>query len=105
VGVLDKILRAGEGKVLRKLEGITKAVNAIESDFVDLTDAELRELTEEFRERYAQGESLDDLMPEAFATVREASKRTLGQRHYDVQIMGWCGTALGKYSGDAHGGR
>ena len=95
MGVLDKILRAGEGKVLRKLEGITKAVNAIESDFVDLTDAELRELTEEFRERYAQGESLDDLMPEAFATVREASKRTLGQRHYDVQIMGGAALHLG----------
>ncbi len=95
VGVLDKILRAGEGKVLRKLEGISRAVNAIEADFVDLTDDELKALTAEFRERYAAGESLDDLMPEAFATVREASKRTLGQRHYDVQIMGGAALHLG----------
>lgn len=95
MGVLDKILRAGEGKVLRKLEGIAKAVNAIESDFVDLTDEELQALTPEFKERYAQGESLDDLMPEAFATVREAAKRTLGQRHYDVQIMGGAALHLG----------
>jgi len=95
VGVLDKILRAGEGKVLRKLDGIAKAVNAIESEFVDLTDEELQALTPEFKERYAQGESLDDLMPEAFATVREAAKRTLGQRHYDVQIMGGAALHLG----------
>jgi preprotein translocase subunit SecA len=95
VGVLDKILRAGEGKTLRKLEGIARTVNSIESDFVDLTDEQLRELTDEFKERYAQGESLDDLMPEAFATVREASKRTLGQRHYDVQIMGGAALHLG----------
>jgi preprotein translocase subunit SecA len=95
VGVLDKILRAGEGKTLRKLEGIAKTVNSIESDFVDLTDEELRELTDEFKERYAQGESLDDLMPEAFAAVREAAKRTLGQRHYDVQIMGGAALHLG----------
>ncbi len=95
MGILDKILRAGEGKILRKLEGIAKAVNAIESDFVDLTDEELRDLTREFKERYAQGESLDDLMPEAFATVREASKRTLGQRHYDVQVMGGAAMHLG----------
>jgi preprotein translocase subunit SecA len=87
VGVLDKILRAGEGKTLRKLEGIARTVNAIEQDFVDLTDEELRALTEEFKQRFAEGETLDDLMPEAFATVREAAKRTLGQRHYDVQIM------------------
>lgn len=95
VGVLDKILRAGEGKTLRKLEGIARSVNAIEQDFVDLTDEELRELTDEFKQRYAEGESLDDLMPEAFATVREAAKRTLGQRHYDVQIMGGAALHLG----------
>jgi preprotein translocase subunit SecA len=95
VGVLDKILRAGEGKVLRKLEGIVKAVNAIEEDFVSLTDAELRALTEEYKERHAAGESLDDLLPEAFATVREAAKRTLGQRHYDVQLMGGGALHLG----------
>jgi len=95
VGVLDKILRAGEGKVLRKLEGIVKAVNAIEDDFVNLTDAELRALTDEYKQRHADGESLDDLLPEAFATVREAAKRTLGQRHYDVQLMGGGALHLG----------
>jgi preprotein translocase subunit SecA len=93
--VLDKILRAGEGKTLRKLEGIAKAVNAIEEDFVSLTDAELRALTDEYKQRYADGESLDELLPEAFATVREAAKRTLGQRHYDVQIMGGAALHLG----------
>ncbi len=95
MGVLDKILRAGEGKVLRKLEGIVRAVNAIEEDFVHLTDEELRALTDEYRERLAAGETLDDLLPEAFATVREAAKRTLGQRHYDVQIMGGAALHLG----------
>ena len=93
--VLDKILRAGEGKILRRLQAISNAVNAIEEDFVDLTDEELRALTDEYKERYANGESLDDLLPEAFATVREAAKRTLGQRHYDVQIMGGAALHLG----------
>ena len=93
--VLDKILRAGEGKTLRRLEAISRAVNAIEDEFVDLTDAELRALTDEYKERYANGESLDELLPEAFATVREAAKRTLGQRHYDVQIMGGAALHLG----------
>ena len=93
--MLDKVLRAGEGKTLRRLEAITRAVNAIEEDFVDLTDEELRALTDEYRERYAAGETLDELLPEAFATVREAAKRTLGQRHYDVQIMGGAALHLG----------
>ena len=87
-------MRAGEGKILRQLTAIMKQVNAIEPEFEKLSDDELRAMTAEFKERYAAGESLDDLMPEAFATVREASKRTLGQRHFDVQIMG--GAALHK---------
>ena len=95
MGVLDKVLRAGEGKTLRKLEAVARAVNAIEDDFVALTDEELRALTDEFKARYADGESLDDLMPEAFATVREAARRTLGQRHYDVQIMGGAALHMG----------
>jgi preprotein translocase subunit SecA len=95
VGVLDKILRAGEGKILRKLHGIADAVNAIEQDFVSLSDAELRALTDEYKKRYADGQTLDELLPEAFATVREAAKRTLGQRHYDVQIMGGAALHLG----------
>ena len=95
MGVLDKVLRAGEGKTLRKLEAVARAVNAIEDDYIALTDEELRALTDEFKARYAEGESLDDLMPEAFATVREAARRTLGQRHYDVQIMGGAALHMG----------
>jgi preprotein translocase subunit SecA len=78
----------GEGKVLRQLKRIADQVNSVEEDFTALSDAELRAMTGEFRQRHANGESLDDLMPEAFAAVREAARRTLGQRHFDVQIMG-----------------
>lgn len=93
--IIDKLLRIGEGKILRQLETIAKAVNAIEDDFVKMTDAELQGMTEEFRARLEKGETLDDLMPEAFAVVREASKRVIGQRHYDVQIMGGAALHLG----------
>ena len=92
VAILDKILRAGEGRTLKRLEKIAEEVNACESSIQALTDDQLRGKTEEFKSRLASGEDLDDLLPEAFATVREAAKRTLGQRHYDVQIMG--GAAL-----------
>lgn len=92
---LDKILRAGEGKMLKKLERITAQVNALEPTMQELSDSELRDLTEEFRRRYREGESLDDLLPEAFAAVREAAQRTLGQRHFDVQIMGGAALHLG----------
>src|SRR6266545_805268 len=78
--------------MIRRLKAIADAVNSIEDDYTELTDAELRELTDKYRERLADGETLDDLLPEAFATVREAACRTLGQRHYDVQLMG--GAAL-----------
>ena len=93
--ILDKLLRIGEGKILRTLEGISQAVNAIEADFTAMSDAELQGMTDEFRERLSKGESLDDLMPEAFATVREAARRVLGQRHFDVQIMGGAALHLG----------
>jgi preprotein translocase subunit SecA len=86
--IIDSVLRAGEGKILRKLKRIADQVNSIEEDFVALSDAELRAMTDEFRQRHADGESLDELLPEAFAAVREAARRTLGQRHFDVQIMG-----------------
>ncbi|HEU5108015.1 MAG TPA: preprotein translocase subunit SecA, partial [Micromonosporaceae bacterium] len=92
MSILEKVLRAGEGRMLRRLKAVAAAVNSIEDNYTDLTDAELRALTDEFRERYADGESLDDLLPEAFATAREAARRVLGQRHYDVQVMG--GAAL-----------
>ncbi|MFD0310737.1 preprotein translocase subunit SecA [Streptomyces sp. NPDC059517] len=95
MSVLSKIMRAGEGKILRKLHRIADQVKSIEEDFVDLSDAELRALTDEYKQRYADGESLDDLLPEAFATVREAAKRALGQRPYDVQIMGGAALHLG----------
>ncbi|HEU5455773.1 MAG TPA: DEAD/DEAH box helicase, partial [Nocardioides sp.] len=93
--ILDKILRIGEGKILRQLEAVAQAVSAIEDDFVAMSDAELQGMTAEFKQRLEQGESLDDLMPEAFATVREAAKRGIGQRHYDVQIMGGAALHLG----------
>jgi preprotein translocase subunit SecA len=94
----DRMLRAGEGRTLKKLEGIVKQVNSIEEDFVALSDSELRGLTTEYRERLADGETLLDLLPEAFATVREAARRTLGQRHYDVQLMGGAALHLGNIS-------
>jgi preprotein translocase subunit SecA len=93
--IFDKILRIGEGKILRQLDTIAKAVNSIEDDFVAMSDDDLRAMTDEFRKRLADGESLDDLMPEAFATVREAAKRVLGQRHFDVQVMGGAALHLG----------
>jgi preprotein translocase subunit SecA len=92
VSILEKMLSAGEGRMLRRLKAIADAVNSIEENYTDLSDAELRALTDQYRERLADGETLDDLLPEAFATVREAASRVLGQRHYDVQIMG--GAAL-----------
>src|ERR1700753_27226 len=78
--------------MVRRLKAIANAVNALEEDYVDLTDDELREHTEAFKERYTEGESLDSLLPEAFATAREGARRVLGQRAYDVQLMG--GAAL-----------
>src|SRR4051795_7378944 len=74
--------------MLRRLKAIAEAVNSIEEDYVDLTDDELRECTQSFQERYADGETLDDLLPEAFAVAREGASRVLGQRAYDVQLMG-----------------
>ena len=92
---LEKLLRAGEGRILRRLQQVVKAVNALEEDYAQLTDEELRGETAELRARHEAGESLDKLMPEAFAAVREAAKRTLGQRPYDVQIMGGAALHLG----------
>src|SRR6202012_6189862 len=86
--ILDSVLKAGEGKLLRKLKRIADQVNSIEDDFLAMSDEELRGMTDELKQRYEDGESLDDLLPEAFATVREAAHRVLGQRHFDVQLMG-----------------
>ncbi|OFN71439.1 preprotein translocase subunit SecA [Rothia sp. HMSC078H08] len=92
---LEKILRTGDKRVLRQLEAYTKAVNSLEDSFSSMTDEELRAETDKFRERVKDGESLDIMLPEAFAVVREASKRTLGKRHYDVQLMGGAALHLG----------
>jgi preprotein translocase subunit SecA len=93
--ILDRIMRAGEGRILKELSKTVVKVNSFESAIVALSDEELRAKTAEFKDRYAKGESLEDLLPEAFATVREAAKRTLGQRHYDVQLMGGAALHLG----------
>jgi preprotein translocase subunit SecA len=93
--IIDSVLRAGEGRTLRKLKALADQVNSIEDDFRALSDAELRAMTVEFRQRYADGETLDDLLPETFATVREAASRVLGQRHFDVQLMGGAALHLG----------
>ncbi|MDT4997884.1 MAG: preprotein translocase subunit SecA, partial [Pseudonocardiales bacterium] len=93
--VLAKLLRAGEGKTVRRLSTIAEHIETLEDDYVDLSDAELRALTDTFKERYTDGETLDDLLPEAFAVVREAARRTLGQFHYKVQLMGGAALHLG----------
>ncbi|WP_394769502.1 DEAD/DEAH box helicase, partial [Lacisediminihabitans sp.] len=93
--VLEKVLRVGEGRTLRRLERYALAVNHLEDDFKELSDEDLKNETNEFRERYSNGESLEDLLPEAFAAVREASTRTLGLRHFDVQLMGGAALHLG----------
>ncbi len=90
--IIDRLLRAGEGKILAKLRAIVVQVNGLEESFVALSDEDLLHETASLRERYVAGETLDDLLPEAFAAVREASRRTLGMRHFDVQLMG--GAAL-----------
>jgi preprotein translocase subunit SecA len=94
VGLLDKVLRAGEGRAIKELEKIANQVNKFENEVSALDDLALRNKTDKFKERLTNGESLESILPEAFAVVREAAKRTLGQRHYDVQLMG--GAALHK---------
>lgn len=96
--VLEKLLRVGEGRILKRLQRQARLVADLEDNFSALSDAELREETAEFRERLAQGETLDDLLPEAFAAVREAAKRTIGLRPFDVQVMGGINLHLGNIS-------
>ncbi|MEV0705753.1 preprotein translocase subunit SecA [Saccharopolyspora sp. NPDC050389] len=93
--VLSRLLRAGEGKMLKRLRNIAAHINELEKDIVALSDAELRGKTDEFKRRHTEGESLDELLPEAFAVAREGAKRTLGQRHFDVQLMGGAALHLG----------
>src|SRR3954452_3563083 len=88
MSVFDKILRAGEGRTLKRMEHRVRDINALEPDFEALSDDQLAAKTIEFRERFDQGEDLDELLPEAFAAVREAGKRAVGMRHFDVQLIG-----------------
>jgi preprotein translocase subunit SecA len=92
VDIVDKALRMGEGRQIKKLEHVAQATNALEDEIAALNDEELKGQTAKFKERLDNGENIDKIMPEAFATVREASRRTLGLRHFDVQLMG--GAAL-----------
>jgi preprotein translocase subunit SecA len=92
VPVLDKISNIGEGRKLKNLQDLARLVNTFEPEIEELSNEELLAKTPEFRHRRQAGESLDDLLPEAFAVVREAARRTIGQRHFDVQLMG--GAAL-----------
>ncbi len=95
MALMDRMLRFGEGKTLKRLKSMAEQVNVIEDDFVAMSDDELRGQTADFRERLEKGETLEQLLPEAFATVREASKRVLGKRHFDVQLMGGAALHLG----------
>jgi preprotein translocase subunit SecA len=90
--ILDRVLRAGDGKRVKALQGLVPDINAMEAEMSALSDDALRGKTAEFRHRLDRGETPDDLLVEAFATVREAAKRVIGQRHFDVQLMG--GAAL-----------
>jgi preprotein translocase subunit SecA len=86
--LLKKLLRAGEGRAMKELVALTERVNSLEPATESLSDTELRAKTDEFKARLADGESLEDIEPEAYAVVREAARRVLGQRHFDVQIVG-----------------
>ena len=90
-----RAFKVGEGKKLKALEAIVPDINALEPEIQKLSDAELQGKTAEFRDRLDNGATLDDLLVEAFAVVREASVRTLGMRHYDVQLMGGLALHLG----------
>src|SRR5690606_2828468 len=95
MAIFDRILRSGEGRKLKALQGLVPDINALEPEMEKLSDAELQAKTPEFRQRLENGETLDDLLFEAFAVVREAAWRVIGQRHYDVQLMGGAALHLG----------
>ena len=86
--IARKIFGSANDRFVRKLYKTVNKINALEPDFIKLSDEELKAKTDEYRTRLKNGETLDDILPEAFATVREASKRVMGQRHYDVQLIG-----------------
>src|SRR3989344_4615339 len=88
MGILDKLFGSDSARVLREIQPLVGKINALEAPISALSDEGLRGKTDEFKKRLAEGEILDQLLPEAFATVREASKRVSGQRHFDVQLLG-----------------
>ena len=92
MAVFQKLLRAGEGKKIRALESLVPEINAVESDYQKLSDQELRAKTTDFKLEIDRGADLNDILIDAFAVTREAAQRVLGQRHYDVQLVG--GAAL-----------
>ncbi|MDR2975198.1 MAG: preprotein translocase subunit SecA [Propionibacteriaceae bacterium] len=92
---MDSILHVGEGKFIKRLQAVADQVSGIEDDYLNMSDDELKAQTADFKTRHENGESLDDLMPEAFATVREAAKRVLGKRHFDEQLMGGAALHMG----------
>ncbi|MDN6200863.1 MAG: preprotein translocase subunit SecA [Micrococcaceae bacterium] len=93
--LLERVLRTGDKKTLKQLRGYAQAINLLEDEFRAMSDADLRAETEDFKKRFQEGASVDSLLPEAFAAVREASDRTLGMRHFDVQLMGGAALHLG----------
>jgi preprotein translocase subunit SecA len=96
MSILTKIFGDPNERYLKKIRPLVEKINSLEKDFEKIPDEKLKEKTFEFKERLKKGETLDDILPEAFALVREAAKRTLGQRHFDVQIMGAIALHQGK---------
>ena len=89
--IAQRLFGSANDREVKRLQGLVVDVNTLEPEIEKLTGDQLRARTDEFRKRFDDGEDLDDMLVEAFATVREAAKRTLGQRHYDVQLLGGIG--------------
>ena len=88
LGFIQRLLGNNSAHEVKKMRKVVDHINSIEKDYINLTDQQLKNKTAEFKRRLKKGETLDDLLPEAFAVVREASKRVLGMRHFDVQLIG-----------------
>ena len=94
--VLKSVFGSRNDRLLKQYRATVQSINKLETDIAKLSDEELRRKTDGFRQRFVQGETLDALLPEAFAVVREASTRALGMRHYDVQLIGGMALHYGK---------
>ena len=86
--LLAKLFGSKNDREIKRMQKLVKRINSLDEEYSALSDEALKEKTDQFRQRYHQGETLDQLLPEAFAAVREAAKRTLGMRHFDVQLIG-----------------